>query len=281
MEKKFFAGVVVASNNDNQYIREYVEHYLSIGFDKVIIYDNNDIDGPCPLDALKGLEKHIIYTNIRGDKSKTRQPATYSDAYNKYNYYFEWLCFFDNDEYLFLNQDKSIKDYLSRDMFKDIDVIHVNWKIYGDNGRIHPDPNLSTFEQFPEPVNLNTRTAYSCPQNDHIKTIVHCTGKEIYFNHPHFCRSRNSEVIAVNESGIRIRNDWPWTPYSYNFAELRHYQLRSTEEFCFKRLGGRGLQRFDGSPVKIKDEIQWYFSYNEYTEEKMAFIVEWLTSHQK
>jgi len=30
---------------ENNYIREFVEHHKSIGFDNIVLYDNNDIDG--------------------------------------------------------------------------------------------------------------------------------------------------------------------------------------------------------------------------------------------
>ena len=33
------------AKNESQYIREFVEHHLSIGFDSIIIYDNNELDG--------------------------------------------------------------------------------------------------------------------------------------------------------------------------------------------------------------------------------------------
>ena len=33
------------AKNESQYIREFVEYHLSIGFDSIIIYDNNEPDG--------------------------------------------------------------------------------------------------------------------------------------------------------------------------------------------------------------------------------------------
>ena len=31
--------------NENKYINEWLEHYKQLGFSKVILYDNNDING--------------------------------------------------------------------------------------------------------------------------------------------------------------------------------------------------------------------------------------------
>ena len=34
--------------NENNYIKEHIYYYKSIGYDNVILYDNNDIDGEYP-----------------------------------------------------------------------------------------------------------------------------------------------------------------------------------------------------------------------------------------
>ena len=31
--------------NENDYIKEFVEYYKNIGFDNIIVYDNNDVNG--------------------------------------------------------------------------------------------------------------------------------------------------------------------------------------------------------------------------------------------
>ena len=267
-------AVVVGIKQDYQYLEEYVNHYLSIGVDKIIMFDNNDACDEKPVYILDKYKDNIIYIDKRGDQSPSRQWTYYSEALCVYKRYFDWMCFFDNDEFLFLNKHKTIKQWLSMPFFKDVDCIHVNWKMYGDNGRLHPDFNMSTFEQFTNPCPLDHESVYPFPQNNHIKSIVHCTDKPIYFKHPHVCFSPFEELVAVNASGKRCDPNSPFCPYDYEYAELRHYQLRSTEEFCRKRLG-RGRQRFDGSIVIPKQEIEWYFMYNEWTPEKQKLIEEY------
>ena len=249
-------------------VREWVEHYISIGFDKVIISDNNDCD---VMDYLQGLEEHIICEVGNND-----QLSTYNGLYGKYRGEFDWLAFFDDDEWLVLNKDKDIKEYLSRDCFKDADCIHINWKIYGDNGHLHPTGE-PTFVQFPEPCDFEVRTTYRWPQNCHIKTILRC-GKNVLFNNPHFCMP--ADLVCVNNKGEKVANG-PFANYNYELAELRHYQLRSTEEFCRKRLGGRGDHMFDWYPITIKNEIEWYFTYNELTKEKLQLIQSYLRGEWK
>ena len=264
-------AVVLGINNDSQYLREYVQHYLSIGVDTLIMFDNNDTDGDDPRPVLEEFKHNIILIDKRGDKSRNRQWSYYTEALIKYKREDDWMCFFDNDEFLFLNKHKSIKHWLSMPFFKDVDCIHVNWKMYGDNGWLYPAPELSTFEQFKHPCPLDLKAVYPFPHNNHVKTIVHCTQKPIYFSHPHICYTTNGSLIAVNASGKRCDSNSPFCPYDFEYAELRHYQLRSTLEFCQKRLG-RGPMRFDGSIVNAKQEIEWYFMYNKRTPEKEELI---------
>lgn len=262
-------GLVAGVRGSLNTIREWVEHYISLGFDKVILYDNNT---DCNvMDYLKGLEEHIICT-----KGNNRQLSTYNEAYRTYKDEFDWLAFFDDDEWLVLNEDKTIKDYLSRDCFKKVDCIHINWKMYGDNGHLHPTGE-PTFIQFPEPCDLDTRTIYNWPQNCHIKTILRC-GKTIQFTNPHFCIPDN--LVCVNNNGDRVGNG-PFINYNYDLAELRHYQYRSTEEFCRKRLGGRGGMQFDEIPYNHTEDIASYFTYNEWTQEKLQLIKDYLEGKWK
>lgn len=257
-------AVVVGVRGSLNTIREWVEHYINLGFDKIIIYDNNtDCDVQ---DYLQGFGEYVICT-----KGNNRQLQTYNEAYRTYRNDFDWIAFFDDDEWLVLNQDKTIKEYLSRDCFKKVDCIHINWKVYGDNGHLHPTGE-PTFIQFPEPCDPEVKTTYPWSQNCHIKTILRC-GKTVQFTNPHYCIPNN--LVCVNNKGDRVGNG-PFINYNYELAELRHYQLRSTEEFCRKRLGGRGKVMYDGYPITVANEISWYFRYNERTPEKEQLIQDYL-----
>ena len=254
-------------------LREFVEYYISIGINRIFLYDNNDPDGEKPSELLKGLEDYVDITDIRGNQSKTRQWDSYTDCYNKHNYEFDFICFFDSDEFLFLNKDKTIQEYLSRPMFQNVDCICPNWKMYTDNDLIYPIPNKSTFEQFQNPLSYEHLAGnfHGIRMDDHIKTIVHCRNKLIIFKHPHYPIS-SEPLVCVNASGVHVPSHHPFSHYDFEYAELRHYQLRTTSEFCHRRLWGRGKQMFDGMPYIPAKEIAYYFSYNKFTPEKWNYI---------
>ena len=56
---------------ENNYIREYVEHYKSIGFDNICLYDNNDPDGEHFEDVIGDYidSGFVILKDVRGQKN--------------------------------------------------------------------------------------------------------------------------------------------------------------------------------------------------------------------
>lgn len=274
-------GVCVGVKGDPKIarLREWVEHYIKLGFDKIFLYDNNEVDGPNPLDELTGLEEYVEYKSIRGDHSKNRQWGTYTDCYLHYGNDYDWIAFFDDDEYLVLNQDNNIQEYLSRPQFQTADCIHVNWKIFNSGDILFEDPNIPLIEQYTQPIPFDLCNYPGIPEDNHVKTIVHCTGKMIYFHHPHFASGYNCQLKCVNASGLPCKSEYPFTQHDYSLAALNHYQARSVDIFCYKRLGGRGMKMFDDYNFIPKKEIERYFKYNVRTIEREQYIKEWCEEH--
>ena len=98
--------------NENLYARDFVEYYKLLGFDKIIIFDNNDLEGERFEDVL--LEyinaNFVTIIDIRGIEAA--QLATDNYCYQKNKDIFDWIAFFDFDEYLFINESKTINNYI-------------------------------------------------------------------------------------------------------------------------------------------------------------------------
>ena len=100
--------------NENKYVLEFVQHYKKYGIDKIYLYDNNDNNGEKFDEVLKDYIKNgfVEIINFRG--SVAVQLKEYQDCYkNNYKKY-DWLIFFDLDEYIFLNRYKNIKKFLNK-----------------------------------------------------------------------------------------------------------------------------------------------------------------------
>lgn len=274
-------GLVTPIRMGQEYIRDFVEYHTKLGFDKIILIDNNEVAGPNPMDQLIGLEQYILYEDARGNHDKNRQNTLNTLMYQKYHKEFDWLFFSDDDEYYVLKQDKSIKDFLSRDIFNNADVIVSNWKIMTDNGLVYQD-SRPVFERFTEacPVTMKMQYEY-IPENYHIKSAVRCTRDDITFTHPHF-PTANSRLNTVNGSGEQVTPRYPFAVPNYDLIELRHYMYRTAEEFCKNRIGSEryyNQSRYDGVFVDTKKTIARFWCVNQYTEEKAKYIDKYCREH--
>ena len=97
---------------ENLYARDFVEYYKLLGFDKIIIFDNNNIEDEKFEDVLEDYIKvnFVKIIDIRGIEAA--QLATDNYCYQNYNKLFDWIAFFDFDEYLFIKDSKSINNYI-------------------------------------------------------------------------------------------------------------------------------------------------------------------------
>lgn len=277
-----YVGVVMPIRECNEYLPEWVVHHLNIGFDRIILIDNNEIDGPNPLDVLQEYRNKITYVDIRGNHECGRQNNTNSLVYKQMHKAFDWLAFWDSDEFLFLNQDSSVKEWLSRHCFDNADVVAVNWRMMSDNNLIYKD-SRPRIERFTEYCPDNCKTIYNTvPQNWHIKSIVRCRRDDVWFSHPHFPRA-NTRLLTYNAAGNPIPPMSPFTVPDYSLAELRHYQVLSTQEFCENRLTDSKRyvngKRYDGISFDNSKEIAGYFKMCTWTPEKQAYIDNYCKEH--
>ena len=153
---------------ENLYVEEFVEHYKKLGYDKIFIYDNNDKNDENLKDVLdKELsENYVSIIDFQGYRGKKEMPQidAYYDCYkNNYNKY-DWFSFFDIDEFLEINNNKSIKEFLSDKKFKKCYNIIINWVVYTDNNLVYYD-NRKLQERFTEPL-LNNSI------NKHVKSTI-------------------------------------------------------------------------------------------------------------
>ena len=97
---------------ENSYAREFIEYYRQLGFDKIIIFDNNNLEDEKIEDVLHDYKKDDFITIINARGVESAQLPILNYCYQKYNMSFDWIAFFDFDEFLFINGSKTIKDYI-------------------------------------------------------------------------------------------------------------------------------------------------------------------------
>lgn len=249
---------------ENLYAREYVEHYKKYGVDKIFIYDNNELDGEHFEDVIFDYinTKFVEIINYRGLSSP--QEIAYNDCreknYKKYN----WLVFYDMDEYIYLRNYKNIKSFLNRRKFDKCQRIQLNWVFHTDNNLIYYE-NKSLSERFTEREAIDRGKSIGGPKG--IKSIlrgninlkisdVHILNKNLT-SCDGFGNIKEIHSIATNISDLK---------YYY----IDHYYSKSTEEFINKIMRGSAVHGFNMNHKKRRIDV--YFSINEVTLKKIEFI---------
>ena len=158
---------------ENLYVREYVSHYIKYGVDKIFIYDNNDLNGERFENVINDyIEDDIVEViNYRGlikPQLKAYQQCL-NFNYNKYN----WLIFYDMDEFIFLKNFSNIKSYLSQERFNKCDSVQLIMVFHNDNDLLYYD-NRTIFERFNNTMKNNKVAAFKTILKGNIKTKISC-----------------------------------------------------------------------------------------------------------
>ena len=224
------------AKNENRYLREFVEHYQNIGYNKIILYDNNDINGE-KFDEV--INDYMIQGFVQVINFKERQLnispqfLAYEDCYSRNTKLFDWLSFFDIDEFLEIDTKyNKIQDFLNDKIFKYCQNIKINWLIYEDS-------NLLYYEKKP----LQERIKIPCYNNSanmHIKSTVKGNLPINYWEGTKNPHSSQLKYKSCSSSGKKISYDSPFNqPPDYTNAKLKHYNIKSFEEYCLKIKRGR------------------------------------------
>ena len=257
--KKIKVCLCAVGKNENKYIIEFVEHYKKYGIDKIFIYDNNDLDGERFEDILSEYIKikFIEILNHRGERGI--QKKMFQNCYDKNNKKYNWLIFYDFDEFIHLEKYNNIKEFLNSQKFKKCNSIYLNFLMHTDNNLKYYD-NRTLAERFTETI----------------KNKKYCIGKSIIKGNLKNIKTSSVHTLGVERGKcngfgkfILSKRRYCITPdYKYNYID--HYYTKSTEEFINKINRGSGIYG-DRELVKYA-KINDYFSINKNTIEKINII---------
>ena len=251
--------ICTIGKSENLYIKEYISHYKNYGVDKIFLYDNNDINGERFEDVIQDYinDGYIEIINFRGKLKK--QFIAYREClnnnYKKYNY----LIFYDIDEFIYLKDTKSLKDYLMRKTFDKCQTIQLNMVAHTDNNLLLYE-NKPLFERFPK-KKINRMEALKSIIKGNIKIDITCI------------HNLNKKLKSCNGFGqfnfkekyiIFTKNP------DFKYYYIDHFSFKSTEEFINKL--NKGCAVFGKDTSIILKKIGWYFSTNEITLKKINFI---------
>ena len=276
MQKKFYLPnykkiknikvcLCTLGKKENRYIKEFIQYYEKMGVDTIFLYDNNDINEE-RFEEIIGEYINKSFVKIFNWRGKKKILLPYlNDCYKRNYKNYDWLLFYEIDEYIHIKNYTSIKQFLSNPCFKKCQTINLNWIFHTDNNLIYYD-NRTLHERFPEIQNISKtggKTKYNF-----VKSIMKGNIPKIYIYNTHFLskklKSCNGFGKIYQLVGQRLRKN------DFEFYYIDHYYSKSLEEYVSKI--NKGCAHYDQSIKYKKDRIKIFFNINKITIEKLNFI---------
>jgi hypothetical protein len=232
------ACIITTMRNEGPYILDWVSYHLSIGFDHIFIYTNDNSDGSDEL--LRALARHGVVTLVENAAAPVLSPQhkAYSHGLMLLPQIldYRWCALIDGDEYIAFDTGmfRSIVDFISWHEAQPVDAIALCWLVHiADPGDVWRD--ASSLRRFP----MRGRDV-----NAHVKSMFRT--RMFWYSHPHFPHSTLGRFIFRTEDG-RIHHTHKVTDRLAAFAEspsaewawINHYIMRTAGEALLKFSRGR------------------------------------------
>lgn len=222
-------ALVCIAKNEDLYIEEWIKYNSYLGFDKIFIYENdwrlnydNEIIHKIPFDGI------------------AKQVEAYNNFIIHHKNEWDWVAFFDVDEFLVLKQHNNIKEFLSN--YNEFDGVAINWYLFGDNNQPPPTDNYSVLERFTK------RGSIMRPQ---VKSIIKPNRIFRYDVHA----PSNQRIVDTKKRAFIGELNYQMDD---EIAQLNHYFTKTWKEWELKRDRGRSdIKNSDGTlSVRTDDNFQ-------------------------
>jgi len=208
--------LVCIAKLEHLYIQEFCTHHLSIGFDAIYIYDNEDV----PTYHRIGIPNvHVIH--FPGKVMQYKALEHFQTVPSDHTHMIHMDC----DEFIVLKKHDTIQAFIQEYIKGDCVGIGINWRFFGDS-------HHSCYSNEP----LRKRFTW-CQRNGdrHIKTLFQASS---------FIKYDTVHNVIVKEGHIKSTNgtiiEGPWNPaIDLSVIQLNHYKTKTLEEFIYLRQRGR------------------------------------------
>lgn len=239
---------------DEPNIAEWVAHHILLGFDKVIVFDHLSVS-PIAEKLKTNFDNRLLVTKVEGSgnvKLKFMKDALNICQKNNVS----WMLYLDADEFLCLNKEKYVKDFLNN--FSEADAVGVNWLMFGSSGHIKQPTGLITENFIKSELRLNS----------HVKSFVRpSVVKNIHNPHCYIITNPN-RYFSSNKTKMKMGpfNNQP-LPFINSMAYIAHYYIQSEEE----HLRRKSRELDDGSIGKQNLIQKIHMEFNNIVNNQLQF----------
>ncbi|MCL2123651.1 MAG: glycosyltransferase family 2 protein [Desulfovibrionaceae bacterium] len=214
---RHYLGLCAIAKDETPFLREWAAYHHYVGFEKIYIYDN---ESRTPVrDSIADFYEIQIcdsYT-IPG---KAMQLVAYNHCLAHHGHEFEWLAFFDLDEFLCLVQDKDARTLL-RD-YEQFPALSINWSIFSSSGKLGSPEGFVT-ENYTQHLGYSVNT----------KCIVRPAMVKMPFTAHHFLYRSGYAVNAMRQPSFGA-----YAPPAIDKIRLNHYPYKSQQDYEARLLRG-------------------------------------------
>lgn len=249
---------------ESKYIKEFIEYYKTIGFDKIFLYDNNrHYDSDNITEKVKNYvdDGFVTLKKWDYDYGNVQKPA-YQHCFNANRNEYDWIAFFDADEYIVLPTGMAIQEFLSQEKFNDFGGIAIPSVNYDDNDLL-VNNSETRLDKYTRP------TMTGCDKTFY-KTIVRCKKNNVNFSSfvsdgCHLPYMNNNKICDINGNIVEwnhIRCD-----NKTDYVFLKHIPTGCIDDYV-------NFKDKRGWPDTFNDKkfgIEFFAEYNMLTQEKIDY----------
>ena len=225
-------ALVAIAKNEAKGIREWLAYHVELGFDDIVVYDNESTDSTATI-----LDAAAEFAPVRriewpSEEGISPQVAAYNDFLQNRASGHDWVAFFDLDEFLVLRGGIALHEHLAKAP-ADAGALGINWVTFGSSGQRSSDYEsvIDTFRYGPK---------RSVANNYHIKSMVRPEAVRLYHIHRGYLEKGSYyhpsfEPLKFAPKKKRSKS----YRIDHSVMHLNHYQIKSLEEFDNKISRGR------------------------------------------
>jgi hypothetical protein len=237
--------LICIAKKEHLYIEEFVKYHLALGFEKIYLYDNEDV--PTYEKVLEKYKQYLVVIHLPFNNYHKAVQYVALDHFIA-NFLFKdditHVAHIDIDEFICLKKHSNISEFINEYIVGDCEAIGMNWRFFGSSGKT---------EYEKEPV---TQRFTMCEKtgNEHIKTL---------FKRDHFLAYGTCHDIYLSKGHVKSTDGRIIVgPFNHNpdlsVIQLNHYKSKTLQEFRKIRTRKRADIIAGGNDEDIDNNFRMY-----------------------
>jgi len=219
--------IVAIAKFEQDYIEEWVIYHLAMGFDRIYLYDNEDV--PTYHNILKRFGNKVVIIHAKGNNYSIGIQYMVLDHFmlnfvSQHNIKYVLHC--DIDEFVCLKKHPNIQEFIKEYFLPNIAGISICWRYFGSSGLIKKtdEPVVSRFRRCALKGDKLMKTLF---KTEFVTGFVCCHNvKPIEGYH----------IIATN--GV-ITTEAENPDMDTSVIQMNHYYCKTIPEFFYQKSRGR------------------------------------------